>query len=60
MMNKRDVLQILEQMPEEIDPNELMYRVFLLRKLQAAEADLEARRYISHEDFVRKTEEWLK
>ncbi len=59
-MNKRDVLQILEQMPEEIDPNELMYRVFLLRKLQAAEADLEARRYISHEDFVRKTEEWLK
>ena len=59
-MNKRDVLQVLDTMPDEIDPEELMDRILFLRKIQAAEAELAAGRYISHEEFVRRSAEWLK
>ncbi len=59
-MNKRDVLQILESMPEEIDPDELMYRIWFLQKLEAAERDAEAGNIITHAELVRRSEEWLK
>jgi hypothetical protein len=57
-VNKRDVLQLLEGMPDEIDPDELMYRIFVLRKLQAAENDYEQGRFVSHEEFVRRSNAW--
>lgn len=60
VMNKRDVLQVVEGMPDEIDLDELIYRFYVIRKLERAEEDLRAGRTISHEEFVRRSNEWLK
>ena len=59
-MNNRDVLALLDEMPEVIDPEDLIYRIYLLKKVEAAEADLQAERVIPHEELVRRSEEWLK
>lgn len=59
-MNKRDVQALLEEMPETIDPEDLIYRIYLLTKLEAAENDIRTGNVISHDELVRRSEEWLK
>ncbi|MBI2760191.1 MAG: hypothetical protein HYX51_02045 [Chloroflexi bacterium] len=59
-MNKRDVQQVLDMMPDDIDIDELMYRLSLLKKIREAEDDLRAGRVMPHDDFVRETEAWFK
>ena len=60
MVNKRDVLALVEAMPEEIDADELIERIYLLKVLEAAEDDVREGRIIPHEELVRRSEEWLK
>ena len=59
-MKKNDILEILRDMPEEIDAEELIYRVYLRQKLEASETAVEAGKVLSHEEVVRRSEEWLK
>ena len=47
-------------MPEEIDVDDLMYRLYLRQKLEAAEAAAEAGDLIHHDEVVRRSDEWLK
>ena len=58
-MKKQDVLAMIEGMPDEFDPEELMYRIYLLRKVQAGETDFRAGRFISHEEFVQRGSDFL-
>lgn len=59
-VKKSDILELLRDMPEEIDADELIYRVYLRQKVEAAEAAVEAGQVLSHEEVVRRSEEWLK
>ena len=59
-VKKSDVLEILRTMPDEIEAEELMYRLYLKQKLEAGEAALRAGRVVPHEEAVRRSEEWLK
>lgn len=59
-MNKRDVLRLLEGTPEEIDVEELHYRLYVLQKLEAAEADIQAGRVTPHDEVIRRSREWRK
>ena len=59
-MKKNDILELLCDMPEEIDAEELIYRVYLRQKLEASEAAVKAGKVFSHEEVVRRSEEWLK
>jgi hypothetical protein len=59
-VNKRDVLAILDNMPEMLDPEELMYRIYVLQKIEAGEADIRAGRLIPHDEVFRRSKEWLK
>ena len=59
-MKKNDILELLRDMPEEIDADELIYRVYLRQKLEASEAAVEAGKVLSHEEVVRRSEESLK
>ena len=59
-MKKHDILELLRDMPEDIDADELIYRVYLRQKLEASEAAVEAGKVLSHEEVVRRSEEWLK
>jgi hypothetical protein len=61
-MKKVDVIKLMRDIPDdaEIDIDKLMYALYLRRKIEIAEADAEAGRDISQEEFERLTDEWLK
>jgi len=58
-VKKNDVLALLREMPEDIDTDDLMYRLYLRQKLEAAEAAAETGDIISHDEVVRRSDEWL-
>ena len=53
-MKKHDVLALLHEMPDNIDPDDLMYRLYLRQKIEVAEAAAEAGDVIPHEAVVRR------
>ena len=59
-MKKEVILELLRDMPQDIDADELMYRLYLRQKLEASEAAVEVGNVLSHEEVVRRSEEWLK
>ena len=58
-MKKNDVLALLREMPDDIDTDDLMYRLYLRQKLEAAEAAAETEDVIPHDEVVRGSEAWL-
>jgi hypothetical protein len=59
-VKKKEVLELLHEMPDDIDVDDLIYRLYLKQKLDAAEVAAEAGHIISHEEVVRRSDEWLK
>ena len=57
-MKKCDVMALLEHMPEEIDVDELIYTLYVRRKIELAEASTEDED-LSLEDVDRLSEQWL-
>lgn len=58
-MKKYDVLVLLHEMPDDIDTDDLIYRLYLRQKIEMAEAAAEAGGVIPHEEVVRRSEAWL-
>ncbi len=59
-ITKQQVLEIIKGLPEEVDIDEIMYRLYLRQKLETAEKDVREGKVISHEEVVRETSEWFK
>ena len=59
MVKKRDLLRLLENMPDEIDADQLMYRLYVMQKIEAGEAALQAGDVIPHEEVENEIEGWL-
>lgn len=59
-MKKREVQDLLDRMPDEIDAEQLIYTLYLKHKLERAEADNAAGRLTPHADVERLMAEWLK
>jgi hypothetical protein len=57
-MKKSEIMALLEHMPEEIDANELIYTLFVRRKIELAEASTEDED-LSLEEVDRLSEQWL-
>ena len=57
-IRKDEVLKLVGQFPDEVDIEELIYRLYLLEKLAAAEADIEAGRTISAEEMRAQVKSW--
>ncbi len=58
-MKKNDVLALLREMPDDIDTDDLMYRLYLRQKLETAEAAAETGDVIPHDEVVRRSDAWL-
>ncbi|MBI5142168.1 MAG: hypothetical protein HZA20_08275 [Nitrospirae bacterium] len=56
---RQQVLDMINDLPEEVDIDELIYRLYLRQKLEAAEQDVRDGRLVSHEDVVRETSAWF-
>jgi hypothetical protein len=59
-LRKQDVLDIVRAMPDDVDVDELHYRLYLFQKIQEGEAAYEAGDVVLQEDVERQTESWLK
>ncbi len=57
---KQQVFELVKDLPEEIDIDEIMYRLYLRQKLETAEKDVREGRIVSHEEVVRETSKWFK
>mgnify|MGYP005862878923 CR=1 FL=1 len=57
-IRKEEVLELVRQLPDEIDIEELIYRLYLREKLAAAEADIAAGRTLSAEEVRKQAVGW--
>jgi predicted transcriptional regulator len=57
---KEEVIQLLDQLPEPIEIEELIYRLYMREKLAAAEADIAAGRTVSAEEVRAEAASWRK
>jgi predicted transcriptional regulator len=57
-MHKEEVLELVRQLPDEVDVEEVIYRLYLREKLAAAEADIAAGRTLSHEEVREQARTW--
>jgi hypothetical protein len=55
---KEEVLELVRQLPDDVDIEELIYRLYLREKLIAAEADIAADRTLSTEEVREHTLRW--
>lgn len=59
-MKKTDVLDLLREMPDEIDADDLIYKLYLKQKLHSAEKAAADGDTATHDDVVKLSDEWLK
>jgi predicted transcriptional regulator len=58
-IEKQELLKLMEDLPEQVEVDEVFYRLYLREKLTAAEEDVEAGRVLSHEEVVAETAKWF-
>jgi predicted transcriptional regulator len=58
MIAKQQVFELIEDLPDELDIDEIMYRLYVRQKLETAEKDVREGRVISHEEVVMETSKW--
>jgi len=58
-MNKREVLELVDRLPDQIDLEQLMHELYLKAKLERAEAAVTAGDVIGHEEVVKRSQEWF-
>ncbi len=59
-MEKSRVEQVVATMPDDVDLDSLVDKLYLLRKIEAGEAQIELGQVIPHEEVKRQIAEWLK
>ena len=60
LLAKQQILKLIRDLPEKVDIDEVMYRLYLRQKLEAAEKDVRRGRLVSHEEVVKETSTWFK
>lgn len=55
---KQEALEAIQRLPDNVDWDEIMYRVYVLNKIHAGLEDLEAGRTIPHDQVLRELEQW--
>jgi hypothetical protein len=58
-MKKQDVINLLQDMPDEIDVEQLMYHLYVVRKIELGEAAIAAGDVLSEEEVDREIESWF-
>lgn len=58
-ITKAKLETFLEDLPEQVDTEEVMYRLYLLEKIEAGEADIAEGVTLLHEEVVQRlTRKW--
>ena len=59
-MQKEKVQQVVGEMPEEVDVDTLIEKLYLLEKINLGEQQLARGEGVPHEEAKRRLEKWLK
>ena len=57
---KQQVLDLLKDMPEQVDIDEVIYRLYLRQKIELSEQDVRKGNLAAHAEVVKETSEWYK
>ena len=57
---KQQLLDVVRELPDDVDFDELIYRLYLRQKLGAAEADIAAGRGLSIDEVRKAAASWRK
>ncbi|MFP5348720.1 MAG: hypothetical protein ACLGHO_02625 [Gammaproteobacteria bacterium] len=57
---KREVEELLKQVPENASYEDIQYRIYVRQKIAKGEADAEAGRVLTQEEAEKRMEKWLK
>ena len=57
---KHQLIEMLDKLPDEVDVEELMYRLYLLEKLDGAEEDVRGGHWVSHDEAAKEAAQWRK
>lgn len=57
---KQDVIELIKELPDEVDVDEIIYRLYLRQKLEGAEKDVSEGRLVLHDEVVKETSKWFK
>ncbi len=58
-MKKQEVLDLVQRLPDQIDPEQLMYELYVKAKLERAEEEIARGDLVNHEDVVKRSQEWF-
>jgi predicted transcriptional regulator len=56
--DKQDAIEAIEQLPDNVPMDEILYRLYVLNKVRQGMQDVEAGRILSSEDLAREIEQW--
>jgi len=56
---KAKVQQALDTFAEEVDVDEFLEKIYLLRKIELGEQQIHSGKLLSHEDAKKRLEKWL-
>lgn len=60
-MKKQEVLDLLDQFPgDDLDNDRLMQELYLKIKLERAEVAVAAGQVVTHDEAVRRSQQWFK
>ncbi len=56
--DKQSAIEVIEQLPDNVPMDEIVYRLYVLNKVRQGMADVEAGHSISSEELAREIEQW--
>jgi hypothetical protein len=57
-VKKEAALQLVQGLPDEFDPEELMYRLYVITKIEKSEDSIQEHGLIPDEELERGIQEW--
>ena len=58
-MNKQKIQQLVDSLSDDVDIEVLIERLYLLRRLELAEQEIEEGKVLDHEDVEKRFATWL-
>jgi predicted transcriptional regulator len=59
-MQKERILEVVGALPDEVDMDSLIEKLYLLRRLELAEEEIAAGKVVPHEEVEKRFATWLK
>jgi hypothetical protein len=57
-VHKERIREVVEALPDDVDVDSLIERLYLLRRLELAEEEIAAERLVDHEEVERRIANW--